>query len=210
LRLASSGDETFDWLIGGTYFKDKVNDATSGEIGAILAFPVPGTPDGMGGTNPLLPFTREQILSGNIPRFSLPATIGKIDARSWAVFGQGSFEFTDTIELILSGRYTEETRDILFPAQVNTGNVEFTGRRKESAFTPAATLNFDLDDAGLIYARYAKGYKSGGLNNLLNPTARDVNGDPVGINEFSPEKLDAYELGYKAELFDRRMRLSSA
>lgn len=210
LRLTSTGDERFDWLVGAAYFKDKVNDATSGEIGAILAFPVPGTPDGMGGVNPLLPFSREDILSGNIPRFSLAPTIGRIDAESWAAFGQVSYEFTDAIELILSGRYTEERRKILFPAQVNTGNVAFGGQRKESAFTPAATLNYTLDSNGLIYLRYARGYKSGGLNNLLNPVARDVNGDPVGINAFKPEKLDAYEIGYKAELFDRRLRLTAA
>ncbi|MET0547489.1 MAG: TonB-dependent receptor [Caulobacterales bacterium] len=198
LRFASNTDGPFSWLAGGTYFKDKVKDETSGEIGLIL---VPGV-------GPTL--TRDQVLNGQYPRISLPATRGDIDADSWAIFGQASYDLTQSLEVIASGRYTEEKRDIIFPAQINTGPTDITGGRKEHAFTPALTLNYALPTEGLVYLRWAKGYKSGGVNNLLNPTALDLLGNPVGINEFKPEKLTAYEAGYKAELLDRRLRLTAA
>lgn len=198
VRAASSGDGPLQWLVGATYFDDRANDATAGEIGLILVPGVAGT------------LTREQILSGQYPRISLPATVANLKAKSWSIFGQASYAFDNGLEIVASGRYTEERRRLTFPAQLNTGNVEIARRRREHAFTPAVTINYDMGGTGLIYARYAKGYKSGGLNDLLNPTARDVNSDPVGINEFAPEKLTSYEIGYKADLFDRRVRLTAA
>jgi iron complex outermembrane receptor protein len=50
----------------------------------------------------------------------------------------------------------------------------------------------------MVYANYSKGFKSGGFNSSL-----------CG-NEFEPESLYAYELGSKAEFFDRRVRLNLA
>ena len=52
----------------------------------------------------------------------------------------------------------------------------------------------------MVYATYAKGYKSGGLN--LNAT-----GAPPVID---PEKVDNYEAGIKTTLFDRAMTLNLA
>ncbi|MET0656552.1 MAG: TonB-dependent receptor, partial [Steroidobacteraceae bacterium] len=195
VRAVSKLDGPLQFIAGATYFKDEVRDKTAGEIGLILAG---------------VPFTRDEILAGAIPRISLPATEGNIDAKSWSVFGEASYQINDAWQLIGSGRYMEEKRDIWFPAQVNTGGIRVEGDRKEDQFTPALTLNYKLPMGGLIYARWAKGYKTGGLNNLLNPFALDVNGDPVGIDDFKPEKLTSYEIGYKAELLDQRLRFVSA
>lgn len=196
VRAVSDGTGKFNWIVGGTYFNDHPNDEVSGQVGQILI------------TGPV-GLTRQQILDGDFPSFSLPSLHALLWARSWAVFGQASYKFTDSLELLLSGRYTEERRRLLFPAQVNTGGLEAEGRSKETAFTPAATLNYKFGNS-LVYARYAKGYKSGGLNDLLNPFALGADGNPVGINRFKPEKLDSYEIGYKAELFDRRVRVTAA
>ncbi len=49
------------------------------------------------------------------------------------------------------------------------------------------------------YASYSRGFKSG-VYNLTNPL------DPV----VEPEKLDAYEVGFKSELFDRTLRINAA
>ncbi len=194
LRAVSNGDGPLQWIAGGTYFHDKTVDRIAGEAGTIL---FPGGATGL---------TKAQILAGEFPRATLPTLYSTLKADAFAIFGQLSYEFSDAIELIASGRYAEEKRTLVFPGQVNTGGVEFAGKRKENAFTPAVTLNYNLPSGGIVYARWAKGFKSGGLNNLLNPAAL-VNGQPVGVNQFKPEKLTSYELGYKAELFDRRLRV---
>jgi outer membrane receptor protein involved in Fe transport len=62
-----------------------------------------------------------------------------------------------------------------------------------------ASLDQRVTDDILAYASYNRGFKSGGYNvgNPANPPYR-------------PEKLDAYELGLKTQLFDRRLRLNAA
>ena len=51
----------------------------------------------------------------------------------------------------------------------------------------------------MVYASYNRGFKSGGFN-AAAPT------DPA----YKPEKLDAYEVGIKSDLFDRHLRFNVA
>lgn len=201
LRAASTGNGPLRWMVGGSYFRDKVHDLVAGEIGSFLA--------GINTNSDGSLFTKTQYLSGQIPRITLPNLIGDLDVHSYAFFAQAGYDISPRLQLIASGRYTRERRVGLFPGQTLTGGVEFTGRRNEHAFTPSVTVNYKFPDAGLIYARWAKGYKSGGINNLLNPTAAVGNGI-AGVNQFKPEKLTSYELGYKADLLDRRIRVEAA
>lgn len=193
LRAVSDNDGPLNWIVGGSYFHDKTFDQIQGEAGTIL---FPGGATGL---------TKAQILAGDFPRATLPNLYSTLKAKAWAVFGQASYKFGNA-EVIASGRYAEEKRTLDFPGQINTGGVSFSGSRREHAFTPSVTLNYNIPSGGIVYARWAKGFKSGGLNNLLNPAAL-VNGAPVGVNQFKPEKLTSYEAGYKAELFDRRLRV---
>lgn len=70
-------------------------------------------------------------------------------------------------------------------------------------FTPAITLDYDLGDGVFGYASYTKGFKSGGFTQRVFPPLPEV---PA----FGPEFVESYEIGLKAELFDRRLRLNSA
>ncbi|MGV7120367.1 TonB-dependent receptor domain-containing protein [Sphingopyxis sp. 550A] len=51
----------------------------------------------------------------------------------------------------------------------------------------------------MTYVRASTGYKAGGFN----ARAADNNG-------FDPEDLTSYEIGFKSELFDRRLRFNVA
>jgi outer membrane receptor protein involved in Fe transport len=63
------------------------------------------------------------------------------------------------------------------------------------------TPHWDLTDATLIYASYARGYKAGGSNPGVQP------GNIVGIPAtYEPESIDAYELGAKNTILDGRMQ----
>lgn len=194
VRAVSNGDSPLQWIVGGTYFQDKTDDRIAGEVGTIL---FPGGATGL---------TKADILAGAFPRATLPILYSHLQADAFAAFGQVSYKFADAFEVIASGRYSTEKRTLDFPGQANTGGVGFFGERRENAFTPSVTLNYNIPTGGIVFARWAKGFKSGGLNNLLNPTAA-VGGSAVGINQFKPEKLTSYELGYKAELFDRNLRV---
>lgn len=65
---------------------------------------------------------------------------------------------------------------------------------------PAGALDALGLQAGMVYASYAEGFKSGTF-------------EPVGIDgqaTVEPETVENYELGFKLDLFDARMRLNGA
>lgn len=70
-------------------------------------------------------------------------------------------------------------------------------------WTPAVTIDYQITDEILGYASYSKGFKSGGFTQRIFPP------EPAA-SRFAPEFVESYELGLKAELLDRRLRLNGA
>jgi iron complex outermembrane recepter protein len=95
---------------------------------------------------------------------------------------------------------------------------DFRGSKSFKEFTPRASISWQPDDDNTIYLSYAKGFKGGGFDPRgLSTAAPDLDAD--GTREaseifdyflFEPEKVNSYELGYKASLFDRRLRIAVA
>jgi len=69
-----------------------------------------------------------------------------------------------------------------------------------SAPTGTIGLEWTPDNVTLLYAKYSRGYKSGGYN------AGYINAAP----ETGPETLDAYEIGGKRQWFDRKLTTNVA
>jgi iron complex outermembrane receptor protein len=108
----------------------------------------------------------------------------------------------------------------LFPAGRQLGGLisNFAGEKTFKEFTPRASVSFEPNEFNTVYASYSKGFKGGGFDPRANsPQAGDSDGDgdvdAADIFEFflfDPETVDSYEVGYKASLFDRRLRLAVA
>jgi iron complex outermembrane receptor protein len=108
----------------------------------------------------------------------------------------------------------------LFPGGRQLGPLtsDFQGEETFKEFTPRASISFEPDANNTFYASFAKGFKGGGFDPRgLSTAAPDLDAD--GVREadeifdyflFEPEKVTSYELGYKASLFDRRLRLAVA
>jgi len=79
--------------------------------------------------------------------------------------------------------------------------VEVSAKAKE--WTPAFSLNYQFTDDIMGYASYSKGFKNGGFSQRIFP------GELV-TPAFTPEFVTSYEVGFKTELFDRRLRLNIA
>jgi len=77
---------------------------------------------------------------------------------------------------------------------------EIAGKRNESQFDPLINLQYDLNDAVMLYASYTEGSKGGGFDLRSN----NVPGAAVnpGSFEFEDEHATSYELGAKFG-FDR-------
>ena len=132
--------------------------------------------------------------------------------RSQAVYAQGTYRLADTTRLTVGLRYSWEQRDadIAQTIRLVGYSIPFadgpvidnpTNNDSESAKALTARLaldhNFTPDILG--YVSYNRGFKSGGLSNA-SPTAPS----------YRPETIDAYEVGLKTNLFDRRLRFNSS
>jgi iron complex outermembrane receptor protein len=142
---------------------------------------------------------------------------------SQALFGQVNWKVTDRATLTAGLRYTREhkTNDITRTSSfldgsplVSTGNATADAIRAAQLGTDYATVegdpidddsvawlinpSFKLTDDILLYASGSAGGKSGAVAFDSNGVRRNV----------APEKTNDYELGFKSQLFDRRLSLN--
>jgi iron complex outermembrane receptor protein len=76
------------------------------------------------------------------------------------------------------------------------------GRARSSKTTWRAFGSYDIGDNRLIYASYSTGFRSGGLNGRA--------ASPTSLGPYSPETVEAYEIGLKADWIDRTLRTNIA
>ena len=72
-----------------------------------------------------------------------------------------------------------------------------------SKFNPAFTVDYDLNDFSNVYAKVVTAYKSGGTSQRSTSLINFQKG-------FDEEDLTSYEVGYKGDLADSRVRVNAA
>ena len=161
-------------------------------------------------------------------------TFGDVDTKTWALFADVTYKFTDQLSLALGGRYTNDKRSATVrranylngPSPLVGGNgtqlgaltSDFNDGKTFKEFTPRASLSYQPNDQNTLYVSYSKGFKGGGFDPRgLSTAAPDVDGNGVRSADeifdyflFEPEKVTSYEAGYKAALLDRRLRFALA
>ena len=84
-----------------------------------------------------------------------------------------------------------------------TGDSYFTAYGKKwSETTPQAILEWTQSENLFMYATVARGFKGGGFDD----TPANI---PQSVTPFNPETVTNYEIGLKATLLDRRIRLNA-
>lgn len=125
---------------------------------------------------------------------------GHTRARSLAGFGEVTFELAETTNLTLGGRYTFDKRTVDGHTDVNgTAGTVFYQQKNFSQPTYRVTLDHNFTDDIMAYATVSTGYNSGQFN-TGNAAAAAV----------KPEKMQAYEVGIKSDLLDRRLQINAA
>ncbi len=159
--------------------------------------------------------SNETIAAGNSS-----TNIASYTNEAWAVFGQGTWHFSEALDLTLGARYTEEDREMEKAFIVGTSFVPpifFDDVKRDPALAdtifPTAqddfdnvtwlvSLGYNWSEDVMTYAKVSTGYQSGGFN------ARDQ--DPRDFTTgFQEEKLVAYEIGLKST-FDGRYQVNGA
>lgn len=120
---------------------------------------------------------------------------------SYALYGQTTVPVTDTTNVTVGLRYTIDKRQHDVTTSTSnpaTAPVVFpTERTQDKKLTWRFAVDQQLGERVLAYGSFSRGFKSG-LYNIGNP------GNPP----VRPQTIDAYEIGLKSDLFDRRVRLN--
>ena len=199
-----------DYVAGLYYFNENVSDdaATPNSMGATAVLT-----NGVvtGATYAPIPFC-----TASTPQFLGTAVNGcSIDrasivrSRSYAAYGQVTFNPTDALHVTVGGRYTidRKTGALTFSRNINyvtnpaaaAANGYSPLDKEWKRFNPMATIAYDFTDAIHGYAKYATGYRAGGASSRTSDYLA-----------FNPEDVKSYELGLKTDFFDGRARLNIA
>jgi iron complex outermembrane receptor protein len=116
------------------------------------------------------------------------------------MFGQLSRRiFDDKLELTIGGRYFHDDVSSIENGD-STGAVPgYRAENEFSATTPRAVLTWYPNTDLTVYGSYSEGFRSGA------PQPFYVTGGEPGFPAVKPDKLDNYEVGTKADLFDHRV-----
>jgi iron complex outermembrane receptor protein len=185
LRLASNpSDSPLSWILGGFYFREKVGQT----------FQFIDT-----GLNSTSPFTDNFIFTNG----------GIYRTESWALFGQADLDLEKLgtgipVTLTAGVRYTDDNKrgfdylNYTLPLIPFTTEPSKTFDESWTQTTYKLGVHWRPTEDVLVYGSYSTGYLSGG----------GLVGNFPGI--YQPEKIRAWEAGFKATFADDRVLLNGA
>ncbi|MBA4355168.1 MAG: TonB-dependent receptor, partial [Novosphingobium sp.] len=112
-------------------------------------------------------------------------THDSVDARSTLDTGLGS-------EALTSPNF--DKFDVTFPGSLDVG-----GKKSWNNVGWKIGLDYEVGQNQLLYASWARGFKSGGFTGRIGVAAD-------GDTPYNPEKVDTFEAGLKADFLDRHLR----
>ncbi len=132
-----------------------------------------------------------------IPRFIIPVPPNaptqqsNVDVRSWALYAQGEFHVTSSLDIVAGARYTDDKKRGVDRTTSLGGDLNYD----DSRWTYNLGLNYQPNAEMLLYAKYATGYISGGKLATLT---------------YKPETAKSWEAGVKADWLNNRLRTNLA
>ncbi len=150
----------------------------------------------------------------NFLNASFGTTNGVVYTKSAAVYGEGTWSFTDSLSLTAGLRFTDESKeaDVLNQAYANATfttpiftSTDFRDKVNFSNVSPKLSLDYTMDNGTLLYGLVSRGFKSGGFNIRANVAAV-----PDSANPFDDEVVTSYEIGLKTALLDQTLFFNAA
>lgn len=186
LRLASNSTGPFKWQGGVYYFREK-NDFLGLFTDYTDSYDMNGKP-----------FVFQ--------RFTYP----DITAEAKAVFGQASYQIIDGLTFSAGARYSTDKKSRHFEivsTAVNTYYSTRCDRTSSCNYTTStgyqsvdsskttfhAGLDYQISPRNMVYAKFDTGYKAGGFTD---------------ISSYSPETVQAYEIGSKNRFFGNTLQIN--
>jgi len=201
VRLGSDGGGAFEWLVGA-FYQDIERD-----YGQTLPTP---------GYDALLTRLGFPTSAGfNAPPDTPYYSRVPYEFQQFALFGEGTFHFTDQWSLTAGLRYYDFEEDRLLTFAGVFADVGYTrqpGSTSSDGFSPRVILQFEPSDNVAINAQVSRGFRLGGINDPLN-VQLCTDDDEItygGKPTFKDEKVLNYELGAKTRTSDGRITLNTS
>ena len=126
-----------------------------------------------------------------------------LETTSLAAYVNLSYEIVTNLRLSAGLRYTKETKDYFrttstfssSPLLTSLAPVIFDVENTWEDFSPMASIDYQITDDVMIYARYARGFKSGGFNGRAN--------NPNERTQYEPETASSFEAGIRSTIADQ-------
>jgi outer membrane receptor protein involved in Fe transport len=193
IRVTSSSDSAFQWLVGGFYSNfDSDYDLVSIVPGAVPLF----------GTSDLI----EQTQPTHITQYAGFGDLSyQITPQLKADVGLRYYAYTTTVNTAISGIVSSTGS----AAVANT-----VGSESNAGVNPKFNLSYQATNDIMVYGTAAKGFRPGGANqpvpvdtsNAVGAeclAALEALGKTTAPAQYGPDSVWSYEVGEKATLFDR-------
>ncbi len=211
-RWTSNLDGAFNYTAGFYYLQEDTDRIEQFKITAA------GTPD------PNVPL--RQLARGNQNIIGNEVAGSFNETTSYAVYAQGTYDFSDRLRLTFGARFTYDEKDYRANS-INCGG-DRTGTPFENSpfcqgvggslniiaesfdvsasddwsdFSPKVALQYDLNNDSMIFGSISRGYKSGGFGGSQGIAS-------AAIRPVDQETALNYEIGYKGDLLDNTMRFN--
>ena len=214
LRLASDPARALGYVVGLYGFRQRITGRPISIYGPAAAYWLIGLTTGANATP-----VPANLLDGY-------GQDGRTDFRtqSYAAFGEVNWRIVPTLTLTGGLRYTHEDKDGSYATSVAGGLAttnaaliaaklsilrpqSYSARDADGSLSGRGNIAWAIGDALMVYASYARGFKSGGIN--MSGLPLDNQNRPVlATTVVRPERNTTYEVGLKTALFDRRLTLT--
>jgi outer membrane receptor protein involved in Fe transport len=212
LRISSAGGETVDWLGGIFLYHNEFERGDKGGKPTFLSDEY--------SAHPVVALVQQQAFGTPFP-LPMAATgqngylDGRQDTDYIGIFGQATWNITESVSVTGGLRWQYEEKDAklqqwtndptpsVFSLSLSPFWVGGDMDRDTDEVTWSLTPQWFVTEDTMLYATAAHGFKSGGFNVGFGRMAMDD-------REFDDEDIMHYELGFKSELLDGRMRLAGS
>lgn len=208
LRLTSSFDGAFNFIIGGYVNNEKIRSYNDISYFTDLDVNGDGAVD-----------SQDCIDGGGFLACNVYNRFNQTK-KSYALYSDASFELNDQFTLRGGLRYTHDRGKLSdFVAQIRSADrtplfntipgsatdlFETTSRTfKNDNVSGKIGIDYKPTQRVLLYASYSRGYRGAAFN-------AQALFSPVELTVAKPEKIQAAELGFKSEFLDRTIRLNGA
>ena len=216
LRIASNGGGAFNYVAGLYTFRQVLTGHPNSVFGPYGAPWLIGTTTGANATP-----VPANLLDGYGQTGDTRFAVG-----SYAAFAEVNWRIIPRLTVTGGLRYTYEDKEGVYSTRVFGGPTTtstalnnarlgvlrpqtYAARDREGSLSGRANIAWQPTDAVLLYASFARGFKSGGIN--MSGLPLDANNQPASSTAVvEPERNTTWEAGIKSVLWDKRLTLNLA